>query len=188
MKHAYIVTTEPSEAEILKKLLPREITKNVVFESRGESSAARTFAGSLLAAKRLPVVLVVDTATRDKMVVNEKLDMVRYLLRPYASGVPFKVLPAIPEIEAVFFEDRNFVERITGRKFSDLEWKFAKLSPKEALTTFLGAPEQLHKKILSRMTKEDIRALQQHSLIVELSEFLESALAYGASRREAAYA
>ncbi len=188
MKQAYVVAEGPTEAEILKKLLPKEITKNVIFESRKERYAAQPVAGTILSVKRVPVALVIDTATRDKMVMNEKLDLVRYLLRQNAAGVPFKVVPAIPEIEAVFFEDRNFVERITGRKFSDLEWKFAKLSPKEALTTFLGAPEQLHKKILSRMTKEDIRALQRHSLIVELSEFLESALTNGATRRAMAHA
>jgi hypothetical protein len=188
MKQAYVVTEGPTEAEILKKLLPREVAKNVVFEFRKERYAAQPVAGTILSVKRVPVALVIDTATHDKMVVNEKLDMVRYLLRQNAAGVPFKVLPAIPEIEAVFFEDRNFVERITGREFSDLEWKFAKLSPKEALTTFLGAPAQLHKKILSRMTRDDVRALQKHSLIVELSEFLESALANGARRRVEAYA
>ncbi len=188
MKQAYVVTTEPTEAEIIKKLLPTKTAKNVVFMSGKESSASRSLAGTILTVKRVPVALVVDTATRDEMVVNEKLDLIRYLLRQNAAGVPFKVVPAIPEIEAVFFEDRNFIERITGRKFSDLEWKFAKLSPKEALTTFLGESKQLHKKILSRMTKEDVRALQKHSLIVELSEFLEAALANGATSREMAHA
>ncbi|NUO79792.1 hypothetical protein HUU05_06925 [candidate division KSB1 bacterium] len=188
MKQAYVVTEGERDIEILKKLLANPLIKQTVFAPGIETYGAMSLASTLLSTRRKPVVLVVDTNTRDESAIYEKVDTLRYLLRQAAADVPFKVLPAIPEIEAVFFEDRNFVERIIGRKFSDLEWKFAKLSPKEALTTFLGAPEQLHKKILSRMTKEDVRALQHHSLIVELSEFLESALANGASRRAEAYA
>jgi len=188
MKQAYVITEGDWDVEILKKLLPKPLIKQAVFTPGHGAYGAMSMAGTLLSVRRKPVALVVDTDSRSANAIHEKVDTLRYLLRQNAAGVPFKVVPAIPEIEAVFFEDRNFIERITGRKFSDLEWKFAKLSPKEALTTFLGAPEQLHKKILSRMTKEDIRALQQHSLIVELSEFLESALTNGATRRAMAHA
>lgn len=185
MKQAYVITEGEWDIELLKKLLPKPLMKQIVLAEGHGSYGALSMAGTLLSTRRKPVALVVDTDSRSVNAIHEKVDTLRYLLRQNAAGVAFKVVPAIPEIEAVFFEDRNFVERITGRKFSDLEWKFAKLSPKEALTTFLGEPKQLHKKILSRMTKDDIRALQKHSLIVELSEFLEAALANGVGRREA---
>lgn len=185
MKQAYVIIEEERDIEILKKLLPGNLIKQTAFTQ--SDSGAVSVASTLLWERKKPLALVVDTNTRNASAIHERIDTLRFLLRPAATGVPFKVVPAIPEIEAVFFEDRNFVERITGRKFSDLEWKFAKLSPKEALTTFLGESKQLHKKILSRMTKDDIRALQKHSLIVELSEFLEAALANGATRHAAAY-
>jgi len=172
MKQAYIVTEGKTDVEILKKLLPRKVVKFCEFVPGSGGYSARSLAGTLLAVKQLPVALVLDTDTVDESIVREKVDFAREWLRQASGGVRFEVFPAVPEIEVVFFQDRCFVESLVDRTLTDTEWKLAKFHPKEALTNVLGNHASLQKNLLGKLTDKSIHALQQHSLIVNISEFL----------------
>lgn len=176
MKLVYVVTEGQADVDILKKLLDKDIVKVIEFVAGSGSYSMLSKAGTLLAVKHLPLALVIDADTLNDIAIQEKVDSLRYLLRQPAAGVRFEIFPAVPEIEAVFFQDRRFIEKLANKTFTDMEWKLAQRSPKEALTYLLGNSTPVHKKVLAKLTSKDIQVLQQHALIANLSEFLFSVL------------
>jgi hypothetical protein len=173
MKKAYVVTDSKTELEILKKLLPEPIKKNIEFVVVASSSAS-SVSSSILMAKRLPVVLVIDAHTDDESMISERQDTLQYLLRQTAAYVPFKVLFAVPTIETIFFQDKSLLEQIINHKFTEIEWELAKYHPKKSLTYFLG--ENPLSKIVNNLTDKTIKVLQKHPFIIELVEFLSSVI------------
>lgn len=173
MKKAYVVTEGETDIQILKRLLPARIANNATFIDGGGTYGAQSLASSLLAKRRIPVALVLDADANDAQIIHEKQDVSSWMLKQAAVNVPFKVLLAIPSIETVFFQDRPFLEAVTQRKFTDLEWKLAKLQPKEALAGSSGDNLQT---FLRHLTQESIKAMQEHPLIYSLIEFLSSVI------------
>ncbi len=174
MKQAYLITEDKPDVEIIKKLLPKSIVRSIEVVAVGAGSDHVVgWANTLLMTKQLPVAAVIKTHTLNETMIQERIDLLRYLVvRP--ADIRFEIFPAVPEIETVFFQDRRFIERLANRSFTEMEWKFAKLHPKEALTYLLGNSVPLNKKILDKLTDENIRVLQTHPLIVKLSDFLSS--------------
>jgi hypothetical protein len=171
MKQAYVIT-EDIDVEIFKKLLPKRLTKMV--ELIPSSYSASSTSSTLLAVKRIPLALVVDAHTDDDTAIYERQDTLQYLLRQTAVRVPFKVLLAIPSIEAIVFQDRPLLEQLIHRQLTDTEWELAKYHPKKSLTYFLG--ENPLPGLLKQLTEPAIAILQQHPLIIELMEFLSSVI------------
>ncbi|MDX2039838.1 MAG: hypothetical protein SF097_01255 [Acidobacteriota bacterium] len=174
MKKACVITEGQTDIDILKRVLPPSLTKEVEFVDGGGWSGAQSSAVTILAKRQIPVALVIDADANDEQTIHEKLDFSRWLLKQAAVQVPFEVFLAIPEVEAVFFQDQPFVEEIANRKFTDLEWRLMKLQPKEL---FVGSPmekSQLLKRILGRLNQDSIKALQTHPLIKSLIGFLSS--------------
>lgn len=58
MTQTYIVTERLSDAAILKKVLPKPVLDNLIFIDGESPYGAESMANTLLAAKRLPLVLV----------------------------------------------------------------------------------------------------------------------------------
>lgn len=174
MKKACVVTEGQTDIEILKRLLPSELVKNVELVAGGGWSAAQSLAVSILAKRRIPVALVIDADANDEHIIHEKLDFSRWSLNQAAAHVPFEVFLAVPEIEAVFFQDRPFLEGATNRKFSDLEWKLMKLQPRELFADNPSEKSQLFQKILGRLDQDSVKTLQTHPLIKSLISFLSS--------------
>jgi hypothetical protein len=169
MQQAYVIT-EDIDVEILKKLLPAQLTRAVEFIPSSYSASSKS--STLLAVKRTPLALVVDAHTDDETAIYERQDTLQYLLRQAAVRVPFKVLLAIPSIETIFFQDRPLLEQLLNRHLTDTEWELAKYHPKKSLTYFLG--ENPLPGLLSKLTDQAIMVLQKHPLIMELVEFLSS--------------
>ena len=173
MTRAYIVTESHADVEILKRILPEELSEVAEFVPGSGSYSAQSSARTLLAVKKLPVALVVDSDTRVDAAIREREDFLHYLLDQASGGVQFKVLVAVPETEAVFFEDQALIEQITGQRFSADDWESAKRHPKEFLTQHLHR-ETLVDTALSAMSKETIQKLRKHPLISDLCGFLSS--------------
>jgi hypothetical protein len=179
---AYVVTEGQADVEILKRCLPDHIGRSVEFCAGQGKYSAMSLAETILAMKRVPVALVEDADALSEQGVRERENFLRYTLRQAAAGVPFQVFVVVPEIEALFFQDRAFVEHFAGQRLSDREWDAAQRHPKEWLAgTLAGHPVQV-KEMLAALSEKELRAIQQHPLIRGLSEFLASV----ASREAAA--
>lgn len=169
MQQAYVIT-EDIDVEILKKLLPVQLTSAVEFIP--SSYLASSKSSTLLAVKRTPLALVVDAHTDDETAIYERQDTLQYGLRQTAVHVPFKVLLAVPSIETLFFQERTLLEQLTHHQFTDTEWELAKYHPKKSLTYCLG--ENPLPSLINQLTDKAVAILQKHPLITELVEFLPS--------------
>jgi hypothetical protein len=178
MTLAYILTERDRDIEILQKLLPKNLIKDIKFIAGASSYRARSLASSLLATRKTPVALVIDADTNNESQVFEKQDLINYVLNQASSGIPFQVSLAVPEIESIFLQDKSLIEKIAKRKdpFNDLEWQFAQSNPKEFLEAILGKKHSLNDTILRNLNDDEIKILQQHPLIQKIKGFLSSVI------------
>lgn len=174
MIQAYVVTEGKTDVELLKRVLPVRIVQATEFVPGHGMDSARSLARSILASKRLPVALVVDADTDDERAVREREGFLDYYLRQAAAGIQFRVFTAIPEIEAVFFEDQSFVEEITRQSFSPADWELAKRHPKEFLLRGIPDGPVASQAVLEGLSEKTVLAIQQHPLVRGLAEFLSS--------------
>jgi hypothetical protein len=178
MNSAYVVTESERDAEILKSLLPKEVVKSTIFVAGSGSYSAHSSARSLLIAKRRPVALVMNTNTTDEMTIQEQADFLREWVGKASGGVPFKVLLAVPEMEAVLTETPSLLASLTANGFSQMELDLAKLQPKQFLLRVLGE-ERVAKLATGFIKKLDTRILSEirrHPLLNQLQNFLTSAI------------
>lgn len=176
MSRAYVVTEGQADAKILEQVLPHSLVEDVKFVVAGGRSRAESLARSLLIAKNVPVALVFDADTSDEQRVNEEVDFLREYLDYGSGAAPSGVFPAVPEIEAILFEDKSLVERATGQAFSDREWELGKLQPKQLLSTVLPDRTDRAVFVLGSADEESIKRLREHPLARGLTEFLSSVL------------
>jgi hypothetical protein len=174
MTLSYIVLEGNKNQEILEKLLPKNLIQDVKIVVGDSQYEVRSLASSLIATRHIPVILILDANTDNESQIFENRDLVNYLLRRAAAKTPFQVSLAIPEIEIIFLQNKPLIEKIAQRQFNDLEWKFAQSKPKEFLETVLGKEQSMNEKIFSNINDEEIKILQQHSLIQEIMIFLSS--------------
>ncbi|MBE9217523.1 hypothetical protein [Dolichospermum flos-aquae] len=173
MTLSYIVLAGNKNQEILEKLLPKNLIQDVKIVGDSQYQV-RSLASSLIATRHIPVILILDANTDNESQIFEKTDLINYLLRRAAAKTPFQVSLAIPEIEIIFLQNKSLIEKIAQRQFNDLEWKFAQSKPKEFLETVLGTEKSINEKIFGNINDEEIKILQQHSLIQEIMIFLSS--------------
>lgn len=134
-------------------------------------SVART----LLAVKRTPVAVVIDAETPEPEAADERRRSAEELLGDAAADVPFRVLVAIPVLEALFFQRPELVRRVFGDAADDHLIELAQLSPRHALRK-LRPNQDFHKlglQLLKTMDADDIRAIRDMSPIRELIAFIE---------------
>jgi len=171
MINTYVVTEGQTNADVLQKLLPDQLTKDVVFVVGSGKYSAQSLASTLLATRRIPTALVVDANQENEA---EQEDFLRSILRQASPGVPFEVFLAIPEIEVILFQDKPLLEQLTGRQLTQLEWDIGRHHPKEFLKSISNGHNLSIISILDDLDSQTKQSLQQHPLIVELSQFLSS--------------
>lgn len=167
----YLVVEGRVDELILRRLLPDDAIQAIEIVVAHGSYSAQSLATTLLEVRRRPLALVVDADTTNPAAVQERIDLLRYLVRQAAGNVPYAVFVAVPEIEVVLLHDRSLFEHMVGQQLSDLEWRLAQLSPKEAIGNLAGSSLGVEG-ILSRLTDEDVNVLRQHALIKGLKDFL----------------
>ena len=178
MTKAYVITKGKFGEICLKKALPQKIVDNTVFTSGPDTYSAQTLAHSILADRRRPVVLVMDANTTHEANISEKNDFLQWFIGSVAGGVPYKIMLVIPQIEIIFFQDRDLLEQLIQRKVSDVEWAVAQFQPRKSLQQLLaqGGNGLTAEKLLDMLTDEMIEVLQKHYPVNELTEFLSSVI------------
>ncbi|MFG6099804.1 hypothetical protein SPB21_31465 [Leptothoe sp. ISB3NOV94-8A] len=172
MTKAYIVVEGPSDAEILRALLDETLLEDVKFINGEGKYGAETMARSLLLDRYLPVLLVIDADTSNSDAIHSYQQDLEFLTRSAAVGTPYKILQAIPTIEAVFLQDRPLFEQLIGRQFTDLEWQLGQKQPRELLNQHPEGAIQFIQTTLSQLTEQTRQTLRQHSLIQDITTFL----------------
>lgn len=166
MTNTYIVTESTRIFSMLENLLPTFLITDVELIDEATSYDAHSLASSILLTKQRPVVLVMNADTNDEEQIRERQTNLEFLLGR-ASFVPHLVLLAVPEIDAVFFEDRATLERLFDYRFTDIEWTLALRSPKVWLENQLAGRD-----IFDLADEPAIETWRNHKLMLDLMAFL----------------
>jgi hypothetical protein len=174
-KMAYVVVEDRFDAEILKRVLPQQVSEATEFTIGSGRYSAQSLARSLLAVGQTPVALVVDADTTDKSAICEQEDWLRESLQQASAGARFDVFLAEPEIEILLFESKEFVEELSPRSVSPTELSLARSDPKGFLARALG-DRRVSDVLLRRLDDRAVAAMRGHPLIEGLNRFLSSVI------------
>lgn len=175
---AYIVCEGPSDAELLKTVLPKKLLNDVEVVAGGGLSAVKSLARSLVVRRQVPVIIVADADSVVPELVQERLKDIEEIVESVAINTPVKVVLAVPEMEAIFFQDASFLARLLGHIPPQNLLDLAVFQPKKALEQLLSQSENNNHlsplEIIARLSNEDTDILRKAPFIQEIINFLES--------------
>ena len=172
---AHIITDSDFIAALLKRLLTKRELADIGTKAIDELSSMYSLARTWLASDRKPVAVVIDADTPSpKGIARERQGVEELLFDAAGRLVPYKVILAVPEIEALFFQRPEVLRRRFDGAVTDHLLELAQYSARAALGKLAadGDPDKLRKQILKTLTAEDVAALRQTDLIQEVLEFI----------------
>lgn len=171
MSNCYVVVEGPSDEVVLRHLLgPGEEGDRLEFRVAGGWSAADSLARSLLASGRGDVAVVVDADSVDPKRVEERKRFLTRSLEAIESRARWQVVVIEPELEALFFTDRDILESLVGHPVSDADFVGGYFEPRKTLQKLLkGDRESVYREKLPTLDLQKIRELPA---IRELRDFL----------------
>jgi hypothetical protein len=179
---AYVVTENEFDQELIQELLTRRFGKSareIHVRAADNKQDAWTVVDSLLSNRRGPTALIVDADTIDHDLTLEQQTELESLFGTSARRHLWLVVLAKPEVEAVFFSDRGLLERVTGKKVSELDIARAALGPRAALLKLLPKPRSGHgaKQLVKKLSDSDFERIISSEAFHPLIEFIQRWLA-----------
>jgi len=167
MIQKYLIAETDIGMFLLTKLLPKEISSRIRFIKGNGYSAAVSKARSVLASSSLPVFLVLDSGTVNRIRVEEKKEYVFEMLRQMASPDRFDIFVFVPEIEVILFENKEICKKIFGR-----DHNCQKIAPGQTLRELTGTDDinLIQKFLETRMTADVTACLRNNRTVQELIE------------------
>jgi hypothetical protein len=177
MKRVYVFVEGQTDADLLRRVLPPELTQGAEFVPAGGSSGIPSLARSFLVRRRAPVAVLMDSDSLDPAVIEESRQSMEELIRAAAGSIPVKVVVAVPEIEAWFFAAPESIERVLGTKVPE-EWvALGKRDPSGVLD--LLAKHASHQwdtnRAIGALDAHDVERIRAIPAVSELSNFLRDA-------------
>ena len=175
---AYIVCEGHFDAQLLKTVLPKNLLNDVQVVAAGGLSAVKSLARSLVVRRQVPMIIVVDADSVVQELIQERLKSIEEIVGGVAANTPVKVVLAVPEMEAIFFQDASLLARVLRYEPPQNILNLAVFQPKEALHLFLSQSQNSNHlsplEIIARLSNEDTDILQKTPFIQEIINFLES--------------
>lgn len=139
----------------------------------GGISAFFSYARTLLAVSRIPVAVLMDADSSEPDAIEQRRSEAEEVIGDAANGVPFRVLVAVPTLEALFFSRPELLRRVFGEAVTDHLLELGQLSPKRTLAR-LGSKSfiAIGTDLLRQLSADDILALRQTDLIQDLLQFI----------------
>jgi hypothetical protein len=132
-----IVVEGPTDAELLRKILPKkDLAGTRFFAAQGRISLS-TVARNIVVHEGSPTLVVMDADQARPSAAEEARLHAKAVIQHVSGHVPVDVFAFAPMIEIVFFEAPEFLARILGRKRSEIVQFLDTASPKRALATLL---------------------------------------------------
>ena len=166
----YIVTEGISDRLLLEKLVSNN--DNIEFMDCSSYSSAISTATSILGKHQHRVVLVVDADSSSEEAIKERYDFIDYMLGSKSIHKDeYKIALFAPQLESIFFEDKDMAEQIIGHALSTEEYITGKFKPKEILKNQLS-------KIGNNLTDSIIEKLRELPKIKEINSFISESYAF----------
>jgi hypothetical protein len=168
------MTKRQHVADLFQRLLPAERLQEVKFIVEQRMYYLKSRATTLLRRQQLPVAIVLDAETLSAELIRERRQSLNELLEVLGGRTPSRIIFAVPEIEAIFFQEPRLLERIVGRKIPPVLRVMAQAQPRAALNELFRKSETVstYEKLLKSLTAQDVEVLRKSPVVQELSEFL----------------
>ena len=149
-----VAVQRPKDAALIRAMVGRDVSSRMrMFAAQGRVSLA-TVGRNPLIHEGGSVLLVMDSDTRNRRMVEEMRSMARVAMSGVASagvggglasvGVagfpsppPFDVFVFVPAIEVVFFEALDLLKALLGESVTEERLREGRLSPEETLSELL---------------------------------------------------
>lgn len=165
-----VVTEGPADIAILRKLIETPGNGRIQFYEAGGFSAVNSLARSLLVKGSQKLAVVVDADSRDPNVIEDRKRFLAKSLRDIAPRSQVKVVVIAPEIEALFFEHRDILDKLLGKRLDDTEFVSGYVEPKKVLQRHLSGAQLEFR--LDTLEDEDLESLRSDPEISSLRAFL----------------
>ena len=172
----YIVCESDFDAQLLKTVLPSNLLIDIGVVAAGKVYAIKSLAMSLVVRRRVPVIIVFDADSVVQELVEQRRNDIEEIVVFVAGKIPVKVVPAVPQIEIIFFQDVSLLSRLLGFTPSKDILDLAVSQPREALEQLISESELIQdsSQIIEQLTNEDIEILRSSSVMQEIVQCLES--------------
>ncbi|NJR21931.1 MAG: hypothetical protein HC786_07050 [Richelia sp. CSU_2_1] len=172
----YIICEGDFDAQLLKTVLPENLLTDVGVVVGGKIYNIKSLAMSLIVSRRVPVLIVFDVGSSVPELVEFRRQDIEEVVLWVAGKTPVKIVPAIPEIETIFFQDVSLLERLLGYTPPQNLLDRAVFLPKKVLEELIARSNIIQdiSEILDRLTEEDIEILRSAAIMQEIIQFLQS--------------
>jgi hypothetical protein len=170
-----VISQGNTAGKLLATLIAEEQSRGgvEVRVATGQSSFY-SYARTLLAVKRIPVAVVMDADTPEPEAALERQQSAEEVIGDAASGVPFRVIVAVPSLDILFFQRPELLRRVFGDAINEHVMELAQLSPKRTIQKL--APDQSYEdvrtELLRAMDASDVQALRESPPIRDLRDFI----------------
>ncbi|CAN1212379.1 DUF4276 domain-containing protein [Tumidithrix helvetica PCC 7403] len=173
---AYIICEGAYDNQLLKAVLPPQLLKQVEVVSAGGISSVKSLARSLVVRRQAPVAIVVDADSTVPELIQMQIRDITEIVESVSVNTPVKAILFVPEMEAIFFQDPELLERLLGYRPSQDLLGLAVSQPRKALEQMLAQSEKVHNQsqLIDQLAHENLEILRNAPVIQELIHFLES--------------
>lgn len=166
MTARYFVVEGKNDEFILKHLLPKKALKDTkVIVASGYSSALSVIQ-TLFTLTPLPVSFFFNADTYSEEKIAENIQFIHSYLKKHFNN-SFLLFPMKPEMEILFFYDRELSNKLFDKPMTDDLWRRSSYEPSKVLMELLDCKrrDKLSNFLEKKLTPEIIEELQQNPLI-----------------------
>ncbi|HYT95256.1 MAG TPA: hypothetical protein VEL76_41445 [Gemmataceae bacterium] len=186
-----IIVEGVTDAQLIRAILGDDLAKHAQFYAAQGRASLAALGQTILFHEGGPVLLVMDSDTLNPQLAAEMQSLtIAAMSGSLTSGgqfpvetLPltsqFKVFTFIPEIEAVFFEAPEVLDRLLGKKAPQDKVREGHLIPKQVLTELLANAKTHHdyQQLLEHLDPKAQKSLATGSQASRLKATVESLLA-----------
>jgi hypothetical protein len=186
-----VATVGPVATRLVLRILRCSLRLDVWIEGNSNRTEAIGAGRASLSHRYMePVAVVLDADTLEEGPLHEQRSTVEYLLKTGVSDDRFRLVLAVPQVEAVLFSDRTGLERALGRKIADDDFFEARFRPKAVFQRLVGRrdTERRALAVIDALDEAALRCMAKHPIIHEIAEFVEEVSASGEQAQPAARA
>jgi hypothetical protein len=121
-----------------------------------------------------PTILVLDSdSLEDRAIMEERAD-VGAILASCEKRVPYRLILAVPQVEAILFSERDGFEQALGWKVTEQDWFEARFRPRAVFRRLLGEGDyaQSAMAVIDRLDESALRRMRRHPVVREIAEFI----------------
>ena len=147
---------------------------SIMLASGDVRSSAIMMACGALSRERTPSVLVLDSDSLEERVLVVEQVEIGGILDDCHGRIPYRLVLAIPQVEAILFSDREGFEKALGRKVAEEDWFEARFRPRAVLRRLLDGSdyEQAVRSLVDALDDAALRRMARHPIIREIREFI----------------